>query len=472
MKIRKQRRWKRRVMMGCMGILVAALASIAVRSGTKDILMERLHMNNRLTQAILFDKPSLWTKDKQQNSTQDININWQEKYPFTTQDNDATHHKENPLEKFMNLLAKKPNRHFTWGEKNFIGYNFLVHIGKMYQTEILGHKFLALTMSTDSTPYTNGVRFFNDGYLTRTYKYNQNMQEYVDSLNFLYRICEENQAKLLFVQAPFKVEKDADKSINGVYDFSNQNMDDLLTGLAKDKIHFIDMRAEIKKAFPNREYHTFFFQTDHHWRQTTALWAAGVIAEWLNKYADFSIDTAIFSRANYEQKVYPQHALGSEGRIVTLALAQPEDFPILIPKYKTKILYEIPSLGIHEEGTFMLNYDMKLLNSPDYIDYQNQNMYNVYNHGDNALIRIHNELVHDGKRVLLVKDSFGDTLAPFLAMGVEDTAIIDLRHFTGSLVSFIKDYKPNVVIVLTYPGDGDYSKPIDWKSHKDLFDFR
>ena len=339
----------------------------------------------------------------------------------------------------------------------------------MVQIEIYGSNILGSFLSLGTTGDGLKIYRLSDGYFAYGYPRNKNMREYIDSVVSLAETCKRNNAHFLFVQAPSKWLKGDNTNFVTQHNFGNQNADDLLNGLTRNGIPYIDLREDMNKDFSREEYHKLFFSTDHHWKQTTALWATGIISQKLNKDDGFSIDTTLFSRANYEQKTYPQHALGSQGRTLTLALAQPEDFSILIPKYKTKILYEIPSLGIREEGTFMLNYDMKLLNSPD-VDLLHKDMYLVYNHGDVALIHIHNELVHDSKRVLLVKDSYADPLAPFLAMGVEDTIIIDLRHFTGSLVSFIKDYKPNVVIVLYFPGV--YYPGAFGSIDKNLFDFR
>lgn len=42
------------------------------------------------------------------------------------------------------------------------------------------------------------------------------------------------------------------------------------------------------------------------------------------------------------------------------------------------------------------------------------NMYNYYGYGDKPLIQIHNHLKKDGKRMLIIKESFVDCMYPFL----------------------------------------------------------
>ena len=67
--------------------------------------------------------------------------------------------------------------------------------------------------------------------------------------------------------------------------------------------------------------------------------------------------------------------------------------------------------------------------------------------------KIHNENSSNGKKILVLKDSFGRVVTPYLALGVDETSVIDLRHFTGSLKSYIEEYKPDAVIMLYYPGN-------------------
>ena len=46
---------------------------------------------------------------------------------------------------------------------------------------------------------------------------------------------------------------------------------------------------------------------------------------------------------------------------------------------------------------------------------------------------------------------------------------LDVRHFTGSVKSYIDEHKPDVVIVMYTEVQ---TKPIDWQAHTDKYDFR
>lgn len=111
--------------------------------------------------------------------------------------------------------------------------------------------------------------------------------------------------------------------------------------------------------------------------------------------------------------------------------------------------------------------DSTLLKNPDYVDYyifprqytalrydrgapytgiphtlwgeyaQSPNSYSVFLHGDFPLISVKTDL-QNGKKILVVKESFGNAFAPFLINNYEEVYIVDQRYFQLSLIDFIK----------------------------------
>ena len=70
---------------------------------------------------------------------------------------------------------------------------------------------------------------------------------------------------------------------------------------------------------------------------------------------------------------------------------------------------------------------------------------------------------------MILIDSFGQFVYPFLALGIEAVDVLDLRAFTGSTRAFIRESQPNVVIILYNP---TAITPPDYTVHTTLFDFR
>ena len=101
-------------------------------------------------------------------------------------------------------------------------------------------------------------------------------------------------------------------------------------------------------------------------------------------------------------------------------------------------------------------------------DYYQSNPYGAYNYGDKALRKINNIMNNGSKKILFIHDSFSNSMIPFLALGINYIEALDLRHFKGSLKSYIKQNKPDMIITAycsTFPGSVD-----DW--YIQLYDFR
>ena len=58
----------------------------------------------------------------------------------------------------------------------------------------------------------------------------------------------------------------------------------------------------------------------------------------------------------------------------------------------------------------------------------------------------------------------------FFCLGVRDMTIVDLRYFTGSLVTLAEEEKPDIILVLYNPDMFDWE--MDYRNHKDIWDFR
>ena len=62
--------------------------------------------------------------------------------------------------------------------------------------------------------------------------------------------------------------------------------------------------------------------------------------------------------------------------------------------------------------------------------------YNCFIAGDNPLSEIHNPNITNGSTIVVVKESFGNALIPFLVDSYEYVYVIDYRYFSGDLCDF------------------------------------
>ena len=58
--------------------------------------------------------------------------------------------------------------------------------------------------------------------------------------------------------------------------------------------------------------------------------------------------------------------------------------------------------------------------------------------GNSALTEIKSDN-RNGKKLLLIKDSFANSISPFMINHFEETYLLDFRYFNGSLEQFITE---------------------------------
>lgn len=246
------------------------------------------------------------------------------------------------------------------------------------------------------------------------------------------------------------------------------NADNVLAHLNEQEIETLDLRQEMHRWVQEDHvsWHSFFFNTDHHWKPESALRAAKIVGHKLDGYG-IDVDDSHYVLDDFDLEVLSAWFLGSDGRHATLSRVAPDDFSVLHPKFATQVHFEVPELKIDDVGDFEITYDNEAVAQRGFY---HCNAYSMYGHSDRAVVNIENLLMPiSNKKVLLIRDSFCDTMGPFLALGVRNVMLLDIRHFTGSVRKYIETHKPDVVVLMYYVTP---SGKIGWSSHEDLFDFR
>jgi hypothetical protein len=79
-----------------------------------------------------------------------------------------------------------------------------------------------------------------------------------------------------------------------------------------------------------------------------------------------------------------------------------------------------------------------------------KDQYGLFLHNNPGLIEIHNLDSKDQgmKRILVIKDSYGNSFVPFLVKHYEKMDVIDLRNYNGKVSEQIKDGDYDEVLIL------------------------
>ena len=70
---------------------------------------------------------------------------------------------------------------------------------------------------------------------------------------------------------------------------------------------------------------------------------------------------------------------------------------------------------------------------------EQKDKYSTFLGGNHACDVIRNDSIHDGSRLLVIKDSYANCLVPFLAQHYEEVYVVDLRAYNGDIYQLIEE---------------------------------
>lgn len=260
---------------------------------------------------------------------------------------------------------------------------------------------------------------------------------------------EKKDIQLLFVIVPDTICKYDNQLPQDVTDYTNYKLDVFKENL--QKVDKIDLRDNILKD--GIDHYSLFYKTDHHWNVDGGMYAASEILQYLEEEMDIAVEEVEFDKDSYYLKTYPNWHLGSRGQRVGRFFVGIDDFEILTPKFETNFTrLEDNVTGDFEE--VFLSYDV--LTKKD-----NTSRYTydfVYKYGIEK--SFHNNLVSNGKTLMVVTDSMGRVVTPYLGMAFEN---MYCSVYTEIDEQLLKRVSPDVMLVLVHPNnikDAEHLKSI------------
>lgn len=252
--------------------------------------------------------------------------------------------------------------------------------------------------------------------------------------NVLKRVADElPNAKIYALLTPSSVELYTPEKYKGYGHSSKEAIDYLFSNMDKriNQVNVYDKMMSKKNEY-------IYFRTDHHWTQRGAYYA----------YEEFCKAANIKARKmnEYKKDTVPNF-LGSYFKYI------PDDRFRRNPDY-LELFYTLAN----NEGRAYYDISMNLKNSfavkavrtPNEMkDYPAK--YMVFMNGDNPLTHFKTG-VDNNKRIVVFKDSYGNSLVPFLLSHYEDVYVIDIRaeKYLSGVLEFIKQKGINEVLFVNY----------------------
>lgn len=196
-------------------------------------------------------------------------------------------------------------------------------------------------------------------------------------------------------------------------------MDQVSTSIAKDT--FLDIRDTFNKH--KDEY--IYYRTDHHW---TTLGAYYAYEQWARE-----VGFEPLSREKFD-----------------ITLASDQFYGTIYSKVNIKVSPdEIYLYQIKEDMGYQLQYNMADMTDSlyDYKKLEGKDKYSVFMRGNNALVEVQTNQ-NNGRRLLVIKDSFAHSFVPFAVNHFETTFMIDLRFYNGGIEKFIEENEITDILVL------------------------
>lgn len=442
-------------------VLVLFMLLVGIRFGTRSILIERMGMDNAFTRLVMWDNHQLAKPGPMPDANQ-ATMEWWERYPFTVPSGQNTRWEDHL--KWLKNLQEKIKR-VSADVANTVELYTNEHLMfRQGMTETANHYNRLIGWNLAGYSEYNNVIDLHGGYLT-TFNGWLDVRENVSAVADFHGYLKEQGIPLLFVQLPNKISR-MQEGFNDFVDYYNDNANRLVAGMKEKGVSVFDLRDNVEAQGLNHQ--ALFFNTDHHWLPQTGLWAAGEIAQILNRDFGYTIDTKRFQPDQYDYTLYEDFFLGTLGKKVTLARAKPDDFTLIHPKFPVDLHLQIPSIPLDLTGDFDIIYDMSPLQEKDYYHTDPYGAYLYSTTGMPAIIQMDNNLIPpEGKRMLLIGDSFSYTILPFLSLGLDAVDFLDLRVFDGSLRGFLEEGDYDMVVLC-------YSSlfKVEYDSHTSMYDFR
>lgn len=171
-----------------------------------------------------------------------------------------------------------------------------------------------------------------------------------------------------------------------------------------------------------------YLRTDHHWAPLGAYYAA-------RRFAKIA-DVPFKELDSYERVVVPNFVGSMYGYSKDIAVKKaPEDFVYYKPKgvkYETTYItysldkdYQIIAESIPVKGEFFKTY-------------KGSSAYFTFMGGDQFLVKIKTN-TNNHRRLLLIKDSFGNALPGFFFYSFEEIHVVDFRYFNKNMKKYVSD---------------------------------
>ena len=193
----------------------------------------------------------------------------------------------------------------------------------------------------------------------------------------------------------------------------------------QQKLEKEDVLISVEPVLDAHKEEEIYYRTDHHWT-TLGAWYA---YEQYTKAVGGDLQRA---QGKKKFRCISKDFYGTTYAKINYA-RQADEIEIYEPADKLRVVY-----NMGEKKTKTL-YDFSFLKTAD--------QYSVFTGGNQAVLEITGG-IKNGKTLLLIKDSFANSILPFLAEDYEKLVVVDLRQLNVSGDRLLEMFSPTDILIL------------------------
>lgn len=281
------------------------------------------------------------------------------------------------------------------------------------------------------TEDTIGKRLFNGVYLCKNTLIAKvdppadGMEE--RNLGYVKQLSEKTDARVYLGLVPSAAEVWKGKLPSGAVSWDQAAF--LKTAGKRAGVDTVDFLTPLKKHAGEKIY----YRTDHHWTTLGAYYGYAAVMDSLGRGSETLPKSAFQPETvsrNFDGTLYSKSGIH---------WLKPDS-----------IQYWAPDTGLSVTSWRTGKPQQASLYERDFLKKKDQ--YASFLGGNQPLCVIKNRKLTDGSKILLVRDSYSDSMVPFLAQNFSEVHLLDLRYYRSSVANYIAKNKiENVVVLYSMP---------------------
>lgn len=256
----------------------------------------------------------------------------------------------------------------------------------------------------------NGV-YITDEYLIEEYKGFDKKDKFINVINNLSESNKDVKFSLMLVPTSISVNS---KYLNK-YSRTEEQLNDIKYVYDKTNTNNIN----VYESLVNSKRKVFYY-TDHHWTTYGALIA----------YQEFT--------NNNEEIKLKKVSDSFQGTIYSKVLISDlkDEIHIYESNHKLEVTYDLGTTKIKKNTLYNMSY------------LKEKDKYSLFLDNNNPLITIENKDLKNKNNILVIKDSYANSIIPFLTRDYKTIHVIDPRFYLGSITEYINKNDIKEVLIL------------------------